>query len=161
MKFFDKDPGGAFKTASSNHVTMPSRNWAMITENAAWDTSQSPCAGNGIDGQTMHNRGSLDSSTEGHNPVELLSKPKDGHSWLHKGEVHAGTKHKAANEEKHGQDADGSLDICIRVEMDQHNKEGKTQGYGMTIPPLVYADAKAEEMRKQDAFPDAISQRVR
>lgn len=65
------------------------------------------------------------------------SKAKDGHSWLHEGEVNAGSTHKAANIEEHGKGSDGSLDICIRVEMDQHDKEGHTRGYGMTVPALT------------------------
>ena len=64
------------------------------------------------------------------------SKVKDGHSWLHAGEVDAGTKHKAADRASHGKGADGSLDVCIRVEKDQHDGEGKTQSYGLTIPTL-------------------------
>lgn len=123
LKFFDKGPGNATKASSWNKVTMPRRNWAMITENHG--------TGEGLQGSTNGN------VTNGHSGSAEAVGPKDGHSWLHKGEVDAGTKHKAADSARHGQGSDGSLDVCIRVEMDQHDKEGKTQGYGITIPRLV------------------------
>lgn len=154
MNFFDKDPGNVNKTSSSNHVTMPSRNWAMITENSP--------NGAGLYGQT-------NGQTNGHAPtnsadenasLDELPKVKDGHHWLHKGERQAGTKHKAADMEQHGKASDGGLDICIRVEMDQHDKEGKTQVYGMSIPKLVH-DGKVEaHLRKRDAVQGAFHERV-
>jgi hypothetical protein len=144
MKFFDRDPGIVTKTASSNKVTMPSRNWAMLTEN-----HRSTSISNG-----HATNGNADEGSETtYPPVETIPKAKDGHSWLHKGEVDAGTKHKAADSEKHGADNDGSLDVCIRVEKDQHDPEGKTQSYGMTIPPLVYEGAADRTLRKRDRLP--------
>lgn len=141
MKFFDRDPGTVNKTASSNKVTMPSRNWAMLTENSPGTQMSNGHATNGntneISGTTLPS-------------AEEIPKAKDGHSWLHKGEMDAGTKHKAADSEKHGADTDGGLDVCIRVEMDQHDAEGKTQSYGMTIPPLVYRGSADQTLRKRD-----------
>ncbi|CZT08944.1 uncharacterized protein RAG0_13868 [Rhynchosporium agropyri] len=131
MKFFDKDPGDSSKTSNSNHVTMPSRNWAVITENSA-GVHQHPVA-NG-NGAVSHGGTAIQTA----NNNQATSKAKDGHSWLHDGEVDAGTKHKAANSETHGTYADGSLDVCIRVEKDQHDRDGKTQSYGMTIPTLRF-----------------------
>ncbi|KAG7119916.1 hypothetical protein HYQ44_004412 [Verticillium longisporum] len=52
-------------------------------------------------------------------------------------DVDAGTLHRAASA-AHGRLNDGSLDIVIRVEIDQHDKEGKTDGYGLTVPLLHY-----------------------
>ncbi|CAK7245920.1 MAG: hypothetical protein STHCBS139747_007525 [Sporothrix thermara] len=46
-------------------------------------------------------------------------------------------QHKAAGDQ-HGMGNDGSLDVCIRVEIDQHNPQGKTEPYGLTIPVLNY-----------------------
>jgi hypothetical protein len=133
IKFFDKDPGNANKTNSSNHVTMPSRNWAMISENSApGGHDQDGTNGHTSNNQPTNDNGDLSDVTS------TTSKMKDGHKWLHKGEVDAGTRHKAADFEQHGKGSDGSLDVCIRVEMDQHDPEGKTEHYGMTIPPLVY-----------------------
>ena len=36
----------------------------------------------------------------------------------------------------------GSLDICIRVEIDQHDATGQTQPYGLTVPHLSYEAGK-------------------
>ena len=144
MKFFDKDPGKAQKTAHFNHVTMPSRNWAMITEN---DGPQ-------LNGTNGHSNGDAPNGSS-HESIESIPKAKDGHSWLHKGELNAGTTHKAADSEQHGKGNDGSLDVAIRVEMDQHDKEGKTQSYGMTIPALVYEGAAELRLRKRDNLPGA------
>ena len=154
MKFFDTEPGHANKFSSWNHVTMPSRNWAVITENSPSGAAQAVPNGYATNCNTENGTGGNE------RPIDLLPHPKDGHSWLHPGEVNAGTKHKAADSKKHGQDADGSLDVCIRVEMDQHDREGKTQGYGMTIPVLVYQDTQEETLGKRDAVPGAINQRT-
>jgi hypothetical protein len=94
------------------------------------------------------------------NHTDTISKVKNGHSWLHKGELDAGTRHKAANSATHGADSDGSLDVMIRVEMDQHDKDGKTQAYGMTIPRLHYEGAAESTLRKRDAVQGAFNQRV-
>ncbi|KAF4632418.1 hypothetical protein G7Y89_g5706 [Cudoniella acicularis] len=146
MKYFDKDPGTSQKTAQFNHVTMPSRNWAMITENSGT--------------QAQLSNGHL-ANGNGENTADApLPTPKDGHSWLHKGEMEAGTKHKAAHAETHGGDADGSLDVCIRVEKDQHDKEGKTEQYGMTVPTLTYDGSADVTMRKRDAIPGTINEKI-
>lgn len=143
MKFFDKDPGKAgTKTANYNRVTMPSRNWAMITENRSIDGTH-PATNGGLNGNVNGNTNgaaadSVDPPMESHHPLEELPKAKDGHSWLHRGEVNAGTTHRAADVQQHGKSTDGSLDVAIRVEIDQHDPEGRTQAYGMTIPRLVY-----------------------
>lgn len=131
MKFFDKDPGDSSKTANSNQVTMPSRNWAMITENSSHGIAQA-------NGHLAPNGNPVDNTPNENEPV-TIPQVKDGHSWLHKGEVDAGTTHKAANVDTHGKESDGSLDVCIRVEKDQHDAEGKTELYGMTVPALHYS----------------------
>lgn len=124
LHFFDKDPGESNKTAGSNHVTMPSRNFAMLTENSPHNPA--PASTNG-----------QANGTNGAAAQEQSFKGKGGHDYLHKGEVNAGTPHTAASS-AHGRSNDGSLDICIRVEIDQHDPEGKTDGYGMTVPVLTY-----------------------
>ncbi|KAI9051101.1 hypothetical protein LZ554_005205 [Drepanopeziza brunnea f. sp. 'monogermtubi'] len=140
MKFFDKDPGDVSKTSSSNKVTMPSRNWAVITENSGGATQTTGAHGNG----SANGIAERENSFKGSAP-----KAKDGHSWLHEGEVDAGTLHKAADSSKHGKDSDGSLDICIRVEKDQHDKEGRTQSYGMTIPSLKFTEGISNRVMKK------------
>lgn len=116
LKFFDKDPGDSSKTSNSNHVTMPSRNFAILTENSP---------NNGLSAPSVN--GDARSTISG----------KGGHDYLHLGEIESGSKHKAATKQ-HGTGNDGSLDICIRVEVDQHNPDGITEGYGLTVPVLKY-----------------------
>ncbi|KAK5987388.1 hypothetical protein PT974_11515 [Cladobotryum mycophilum] len=119
LDLFDKDPGDSSKTAGHNHCTMPSRNFAMLTENSPNNVdinAEAPVETNGEVRSFMGN---------------------DGHSQLHIGEVGCGTKHTSAAD-RHGKGHDGSLDIRINVEIDQHNHEGLTEGYGLTVPALAY-----------------------
>lgn len=146
MKYFDKDPGQSPKTANFNKVTMPSRNWAMITEN----NNKSDELLNGTNGT---NTDTANGSSLGPEPS---AKSVDGHQWLHDGEVDAGTQHKSADPEKHGRGSDGSLDVAIRVEKDQHDGEGRTQAYGMTIPRLVYNAELAKLHRTRDILREAV-----
>ncbi|KAI1359645.1 hypothetical protein F5Y08DRAFT_70561 [Xylaria arbuscula] len=127
MNLFDKDPGNSNKTRGSNHVTMPSRNYSILTENSPNNH------GMFVNGQQEE---------PGHGTPITAYKGKDGHSFLHAGEDNSGTQHKAAHPETHGKNNDGSLDCCIRVEIDQHDKEGKTEPYGLTIPVLNYEAGK-------------------
>jgi hypothetical protein len=127
LDLFDKDPGDQSKTRGSNHSTMPSRNYAILTENSP------------------NNRVAFANGQSEPNNQEVTANnfdAKDGHSPLHAGEYGAGTQHKASQPEMHGKNSDGSLDCCIRVEMDQHDKEGRTEPYGLTIPALRYEAGK-------------------
>ncbi|KAI1185933.1 hypothetical protein F5B17DRAFT_10834 [Nemania serpens] len=124
MALFNKDPGNLNKTRSSNHVTMPSRNYAILTENSP------------------NNRGYSANGQLEHDTEASTFDGKDGHSYLHAGEHGAGTQHRASQPETHGKNNDGSLDCCIRVEMDQHDPEGRTESYGLTIPALHYEAGK-------------------
>lgn len=190
FKVFDKDPGPTQRTANSNHVTMPSRNWAMITENSTSNASShahepenissepssdgAATVSDPIEGSTSTANGFLTvngggggdrpktaatASTSGLSrrlkkaPSSLATRNtsytkksrngsinpafKDGHFPLHSGEEGAGTLHRAAGE-NHGMAGDGSLDVMIRVEIDQHDREGTTMGYGLQIPLLNY-----------------------
>lgn len=126
MKLFDKDPGSTNKTANSNHVTMPSRNYAIITESPSSESALADDTTNGhVPGDQPHFP----------SPPRVSGKAKDGHSFLHAGEEGAGTKHVAASGVHRGT-LQGGLDVCIRVEIDQHDREGKTEGYGFSIPAL-------------------------
>lgn len=121
LDLFNKDPGDSNKTANHNRCTMPSRNYAILTE-------RSPSRpANGADAGSTPTEG-------GDSPESFLGR--DGHSELHKGEWSAGTEHSAAGDASHGQGNDGGLDISIKVEIDQHDPEGRTQGYGLTVPLL-------------------------
>jgi len=142
LSFFDKQPGGKKKAGKNNFVTMPSRNYAMITENSP--TNDPELAGNGIVTEPAQQQQQQQQQQDHNQPPVEETRPKSHHSSksdgrfaLHDGEENAGTRHKAASSQ-HGKGTDGSLDICIRVEIDQHDAQGKTQGYGLTVPVLRY-----------------------
>lgn len=148
MNLFDKDPDNSSFTANYNHATMPSRNFAMITENSPHNLNaprrDQPDASLSNGNQANGGSGSGSGSSSGGSTGASFKFPgKDGHTPLHAGEVDAGTSHKAASSTEHGKGNDGSLDVCIRVEIDQHDREGRTQGYGLTIPVLDYKPAPA------------------
>lgn len=114
MKLFDRQPGGHEKGASYNHVTMPSRNYACITE-----TESSSTSGNGA-------------IPAGDDDPSAFQLPKDGHEPLHRGEVDAGTTCAAADGISGVSGAAGGLDVAIRVEIDPTDSEAKTEGYGFS-----------------------------
>lgn len=107
MDIFDKQPGGKEKSAPWNKVTMPSRNFACITE---IDTPPN-----------MSQNG---------NPS--TPPAADGHSPLHDGEAGAGSTHRAADGISSDSGVSGGLDVAIRVEVDPHILEGTTEGYGFS-----------------------------
>lgn len=116
MPMFDKQPGGLEKSATWNKVTMPSRNYACLTEVVA------PAAnGTAVEVES----------------AKLERLPKDGHAPLHKGEVGAGTTHSAADGFTCNSSMYGGLDVAIRVEIDPQDMKGATEGYGFSIPPLA------------------------
>ncbi|KAJ5151839.1 hypothetical protein N7492_010134 [Penicillium capsulatum] len=125
MPYFDKQPGGQEKGASWNQVTMPSRNYACLTEVV-------PPPSNG------------DASVE---TAKLDRLPKDGHHPLHKGEVDAGTTHRAADGFSNNSGMYGGLDVAIRVEIDPQDRQGATEGYGFSIPPLVATEPPPSSSR--------------
>ncbi|KAJ4417080.1 hypothetical protein N0V82_006362 [Gnomoniopsis sp. IMI 355080] len=170
LKLFNKDPGESTKTAAHNQVTMPSRNFAMITENspnnapregqpdqpqftppqpqihtsrseqhlrpitAATNGQQSAVSAATTNGNetaaSVFTRSSIKSKKSRHGKV-------DAHNPISAGEFSCGTGHRAAKDGEHGRESDGSLDICIRVEIDQHNEKGLTESYGLTVPALT------------------------
>ncbi|TPX16699.1 uncharacterized protein E0L32_003640 [Thyridium curvatum] len=185
LRLFNKDPGDSDKTAGHNQVTMPSRNFAVITENSPNNApspdirGQDPIVndfappfapalqqqnGGGSSGPSSlappSSRGGADSTRSGlsshsNNPAadggdsdnkkkknpparQPSSTKVDGHYPIGAGEQGAGTHHKAASPAAHGRGHDGSLDVCIRVEIDQHDREGRTEAYGLSIPALEY-----------------------
>lgn len=176
LKLFDKDPGNSEKTAAHNQVTMPSRNFAMITENspnnppatngaALPQPPQSPRQMQAAQSSSASNNNNLrpgtagtngahsavPASTNGHDAESVRtsrtslrtsksSKKKSkhhAHGPISSGEMDCGTAHKAAHDTEHGRGNDGSLDICIRVEINQHDADGKTESYGLTVPTLT------------------------
>lgn len=123
LDLFNRDPGEDGKTAAFNHCTMPSRNFAMLTENSP-------------NNPPLVHTAQVDEA----NGQEVSFIGRNGHKELHKGEIGAGTEHRSASE-THGKANDGSLDIRINVEIDQHDADGKTQAYGLSVPPLRAAAA--------------------
>jgi hypothetical protein len=123
LKFFDKQPGGKEKGAAWNKCTMPSRNFAIITE----VPPSVPTMSGATNGASSHERGSVaPPSTFG----------KDGRSPLHRGEDGAGTQSSVAD----GVSTSGmvgGLDVSIRVEIDNHDREGYTEGYGLSSKLLT------------------------
>jgi hypothetical protein len=162
------------RSAKWNHVTMPSRNFAIITENplpiststsnGSPDTLNSN-ASNPDEATTSNpndtNGTGSHSPTSSHPPLTIAPDQctgKEGHLPLHAGEVNAGSRNRAVL--SHGKSADGSLDVCIRVEKSNKDKEGHTQGYGMWIPLLKYRGGDQKTMRKRDNIPGALNARV-
>lgn len=119
MPLFDKDPGNSVRTASYNDVTMPSRNYALITPVKEHPADTSGAVANGVPEEHQLNGTSKE------------TPPKDGHSPLHPGERGAGTKHAVANGQQTGIFPRG-LDVSYRIEIDQRNRQGQTEGYGFS-----------------------------
>ena len=172
LKLFDKDPGYSPRTAASNNVTMPSRNFAIITENPP---ARGGGGGGGVSNGHNHNNNSSSenqhlhphyhhhdhhhhsdprpphsASSSQHDPSPQHTKHKDGRLPLSQGETNCGTTHRAADPATHGRAADGSLDVCFCVEADQHDPRGRTEGYGLTVPALEY---RGPRMPSLEALP--------
>ncbi|KAI5285554.1 hypothetical protein KEM54_000481 [Ascosphaera aggregata] len=118
MDLFDRPPGGKEKAAPWNKVTLPSRNFACITEN---DDDQVPTA---------------DADYAPEKPAAT------GHDFLNKGESGSGTQYPTADGITSTSGVTGGLDISIRVEIDSTDGSGVTEGYGFSIPPLVIPPGK-------------------
>ena len=103
IPMWEENPGGVEKSSAFNKLTMPSRNYAIISESAGGGEA------NGVNG---HADGDGD----------LPNGGQDGF----KASTHGPTAERKA----------GGLDVTFRVEIDQHDAQGKTHGYGFSIPPL-------------------------
>ncbi|EXJ85276.1 hypothetical protein A1O3_05951 [Capronia epimyces CBS 606.96] len=125
LNLFDKQPGGQMKSAESNHATMPSRNYACITEIPEHRTNGAAQPSNGVtEAATVSTTGATGKSR----PHGEL----DGHGPLHIGEEGAGTQHPAASGISNEGPLEGGLNVAIRVEIDNRDPDGKTDGYGMS-----------------------------
>jgi len=118
MSLFDQQPGGIEKSAQFNKVTMPSRNYACITE-------VPPAFINGS------------ANLNGQDDRQSFHRPHNGHDPLHAGEATAGTTYGSSDGISSHAGVPGGLDVALRVEIEQGNREGVTHGYGMSIPPLT------------------------
>ncbi|KAF5860056.1 hypothetical protein ETB97_002082 [Aspergillus alliaceus] len=114
FQLFRPDPTN--KRPEGTTVAIPRRNYSIITENSP------------------NNEGRY----EGISKLSLRQFfARRGRRPLHFGEANAGKKHQAASEE-HGKGNDGSLDVCICVEVDHQYRDGQTEAYGFSIPALKY-----------------------
>ena len=118
MKMFDKDPGDSNRTS---RLMMPRRNYAIISISPLESVDLIRANGHGM------NRDDEPSSI----PRRVKQPAKNGYSPLHRGEEGAGTEHPAASGMGEGT-LPGGLDVCFRVELDHHDKGGKTKGYGFS-----------------------------
>ena len=144
LGMFERGPGGRPKAAASNHVTMPSRNYAILTETGVPDDDyhhhHSP-SGSKVNGSVVNGIDDRDDTTTTVTATQPATGTrekfivKDGHSPLHAGEVDAGTTHVAAtglHVRHHVPDEKSvGLDISIRVEIDPSDRFGHTEGYGL------------------------------
>jgi hypothetical protein len=125
LKLFDQQPGGQMKSATWNQCTMPSRNYACITEIPDDHAAARPQPTNGVNGTVDVNSTEKTGKLRSHTST-------DGHSPLHIGEEGAGTQHPAADGISSDGPLKGGLNVSIRVEINNHDREGKTEGYGMS-----------------------------
>jgi hypothetical protein len=137
LELFNKNPGVGEpgvkpKSADNNKATMPSRNYAIITESHSHSALTNGAQTNGV-----QSANGVDATT--------FTAPKNPREPLHPGEVNAGTDHAAAQgiTRTNLAGADG-LDVTIRVEKNPSDREGHTEGYGFSIPALDMAGYKAQ-----------------
>lgn len=155
LNIFDRDPGPrdlvkddkkvGKKTAEANHCTMPSRNYALITESHEFPSQQTM---NGASNGDAHANGAAkDWSTTDmahHNRTRKSGNPRDA---MHAGEEHCGSEHPAASGvQRTGLGGQYGLDVAFRVEISGHDREGKTHGYGLTIPGLEVKSSQAGDV---------------
>ncbi|EOA86755.1 hypothetical protein ACJQWK_08450 [Exserohilum turcicum] len=158
LEIFDRDPalpdgmtatngtsdsGGKpeSKTSDSNHATMPSRNYAIICESTI-----PPAATLSVPGQAP----SITTNGDAKSTLSEAPGAKDNmRQPFHLGEHGAGTQHPAANGiQPSGLCGPYGLDVTLRVEISNKDREGRTDGYGFTIPGLMVNDALRQKGTK-------------
>jgi hypothetical protein len=134
LELFNKNPGVGEpgvkpKSADNNKATMPSRNYAIITESHSHTAPTNGIQTNGTNGVAN----------------TIFTVPKNPREPLHAGELNAGTDHAAAQGiiRTNLAGADG-LDVTIRVEKNPSDREGRTEGYGFSIPALDVSAYKGQ-----------------
>ncbi|KAK5091560.1 hypothetical protein LTR05_001745 [Lithohypha guttulata] len=134
LDMFNEQPGGQMKGAANNKATMPSRNYACITEIPEYgsQTETNPHM-NGYSHQSS--AGNTVPVQMGDTGEEGKQRPthdsKKGRHPLHEGEVNAGTNHVAADGVSSQGTLKGGLNVSIRVEIDNRSRNGETAGYGL------------------------------
>lgn len=155
LEIFDRDPGlgpdgkpnsnghvngkaVGKKTSDRNHCTMPSRNYAIIAESHdGWIPP--PHHHHAANGTTNAVNGHVNgNSSNAQNSSFILGGGKPNpRKPIHAGEMDAGTTHPAATGTACTRlcGADG-LDVTLRVEISPSDPQGRTEGYGFSIPAL-------------------------
>ena len=130
------------KGKQNNHATMPSRNYAILGLSHAQNEN-----GHAVDGAGSLANGQVDGKYDTHlrkhhNWSRKSGNPRDA---LHAGEDSCGTSHPAASgTQPTGLGGAWGLDVTYRIEIDNHDREGKTEGYGLTIPELQTAKTTSD-----------------
>ncbi|KAI9845329.1 MAG: hypothetical protein M1837_004951 [Sclerophora amabilis] len=125
MDLFDKPPGGVPKAANKNHSTMPSRNYAILTETGGVASTN----GQAVNVETQNGA----SAVNGSSLAAKKATGKNGHSFLNTAEEGAGSSHAAAEGfEPSDRGGPHGLDVCIKVEINNSDKQGHTMGYGLS-----------------------------
>ena len=159
LDFFDHDPGRSQaavqqhraapsrfrlpgrKTAERNHITMPSRNYAILCESgpvagrpSSADAEIAPAP---VDPKL---NGAADAAAASTPPTDMPAFSGARHNSrlpMTEGELNCGSGHPAADGvAPSGLGGDFGLDVTLRVEIDRRDLEGATYGYGLTIPGL-------------------------
>lgn len=128
------------KTSAANHATMPSRNYAIICESASAPSStlSAPAPAPGQAPSTNGDAASTISSPPG--------KKDNPRHPIHVGEQGAGTQHPAASSlQPTGLCGPYGLDVSLRVEISNSDREGRTDGYGFSIPALSINEALRDQ----------------
>ncbi|EDU42039.1 conserved hypothetical protein [Pyrenophora tritici-repentis Pt-1C-BFP] len=126
------------KTSAKNHATMPSRNYAIICESVV-----PPSATLSAPGAAPGQAPSINTNGDAKSTLSEAPGPKDNmRQPFHLGEQSAGTQHPAAGGiQPTGLCGPYGLDVSLRVEISNKDREGRTDGYGFTIPALQVSDA--------------------
>jgi hypothetical protein len=155
LKMFDKQPGGIMKSADWNQCTMPSRNYACITEipdDRATDAGQ--LVNGTANGEAQTPLGVVnDSGATGKSRPSPSKSAPDGRGPLHVGEEGAGTTHPAADGISVTAAAPalkGGLNVAIKVEIDNRSREGRTEGYGVSS---TYKSVFLPAIQSRHVFP--------
>lgn len=169
------------KTASKIHCTMPSPNYAILAlsqPTSGASNGQANGTSNGISNghppTPTHTNGTSNGTSNGHalppthpnnthdqetlRHHDLSRKPGNPRDTQHPDEDNCGVHHPAAE----GHDPSGlggqwGLDVTYRVEIDRHDRDGRTQGYGVTVPGLVLRSGE----RKEEGVDERVRDEVR
>ncbi|KAE8841727.1 hypothetical protein PTNB73_06097 [Pyrenophora teres f. teres] len=130
------------KTSAKNHATMPSRNYAIICESMV-----PPSATLSAPGAAPGQAPSINTNGDAKSTLSEAPGPKDNmRQPFHLGEQSAGTQHPAAGGiQPTGLCGPYGLDVSLRVEISNRDREGRTDGYGFTIPALQVSDAMRQK----------------